>query len=199
MMWRARKKDGSVLDLEVMGSKLEHQGKDQVLIFCREAEAVQLPPTVIFQENSHFAPVQEPPALSFMAASNFSEAPDAGRAAFPALEEKSPAENAPNFDHEAKVHIKRIMEALNKAEKLRKNSGDLQKLWPIVTPARRGRAGFSASVGANTKICDQTGNLALGADMCICPPHWVKRAHTTDGSRPYRSLRYSYFYERNFV
>jgi PAS domain S-box-containing protein len=128
MKWQARKKDGSVLDLEVMGSKLEHQGKDQVLIFCREAEALRLPPTAILQENSHFPQVQEPRAPSLLAGSNFSEAPDAGRAILPVLEEKSPTENAPNFDHEAKVHIKRIMEALNKAEKLRKNSGDLQKL-----------------------------------------------------------------------
>jgi PAS domain S-box-containing protein len=128
MAWQAHKKDGSVLDLEVMGSKLEHQGKEQVLIYCREAEALQLPPTAILQENSHFSQVREPRAPSLIAASTFSEAPEAGRAIFPVLEEQSPTENGPNFDHEAKVHIKRIMEALNKAEKLRKNSGDLQKL-----------------------------------------------------------------------
>jgi hypothetical protein len=46
----------------------------------------------------------------------------------PGLEEISPPGNAQDFDHEAKVHIKRIMDALNKAEKLRKSSGDLQKL-----------------------------------------------------------------------
>ena len=128
MEWQARKKDGSVLDLEVMGSKLEHQGKDQVLIFCREAEALRPPPTAILQENSHFPQVQEIHAPSLLTGSNFSEEPAAGRAIFPVLEEPSPADNGPNFDHEAKVHIKRIMEALNKAEKLRKNSGDLQKL-----------------------------------------------------------------------
>ncbi len=128
MAWQARKKDGSVVDLEVMGSKLEHQGKDQVLIFCREAEALRLPPAALLQESSHFSEVQEPHALSLLAGSNFSEAPDASRAILPVFEEKSPAENTANFDHEAKVHIKRIMEALNKAEKLRKNSGDLQKL-----------------------------------------------------------------------
>ena len=126
MEWQARKKDGSVLDLEVMGSKLEHQGKDQVLIYCREAEALRLPPTAILQESGQFSQVQDPRASSLLAG-NFSEAPDASRAILPALEEKSPAGNAQNFDHEAKIHIKRIMEALNKAEKLRKSSGDLQK------------------------------------------------------------------------
>ena len=60
MEWQARKKDGSVLDLEVMGSKLEHQGKDQVLIFCREAEALPTPPTAILQESGQFSQVQEP-------------------------------------------------------------------------------------------------------------------------------------------
>ena len=43
-----------------MGSKLEHQGKDQVLIFCREVEALPLPPTAIFQETGQFSQVQEP-------------------------------------------------------------------------------------------------------------------------------------------
>jgi PAS domain S-box-containing protein len=128
MAWHARKKDGGALDLEVMGSKLEHQGKDRVLIFCRAAEDLRLPPTVILQENSHFPEVQEPRAPGLLPGSTFPEAPEASRAIPPVLEEKSPAETAPNFDHEAKVHIKRIMEALNKAEKLRKNSGDQQKL-----------------------------------------------------------------------
>jgi PAS domain S-box-containing protein len=128
MEWQARKKDGSVLDLEVMGSKLEHQGKDQVLVFCREAEALRLPPTAIFQDRAQFSQVQEPRAPSLLAGTNFSEAPNASRAILPDPDEKRPAGNVQNFDHEAKVHIKRIMEALNKAEKLRKNSGDIQKI-----------------------------------------------------------------------
>ena len=41
--WRARKKDGTIVDLEVIGSYLEHQGKDQVLIFCRETEGLPQP------------------------------------------------------------------------------------------------------------------------------------------------------------
>jgi PAS domain S-box-containing protein len=128
MEWQARKKDGSVLDLEVMGSKLEHQGKDQVLIFCREAEALRTPPTTLLQESGQFSQVQELRAPSLLAGSNFSEATNASRAILPGFEEKSPNGNAQDFDHEAKVQIKRIMEALNKAERLRKSSGDLQKL-----------------------------------------------------------------------
>jgi len=128
MAWQARKKDGSVLDLEVMGSKLEHQGKDQVLIFCREAEALRTPPTAMFQERGQFSQVQEPRAPSLLAGSTFPEATNASRAILPDFEEKSPNENTQDFDHEAKVQIKRIMEALNKVERLRKNSGGLQKL-----------------------------------------------------------------------
>jgi PAS domain S-box-containing protein len=128
MTWQARKKDGSILDLEVMGSRLEHQGKDQVLIFCREVDALRLPATAGLRDSSHLSPVQELRAPVLRAESNFSETPDASRVVLPVVENPSPGENASNFDHEAKVHIKRIMEALNKAEKLRKNSGDLQKL-----------------------------------------------------------------------
>jgi PAS domain S-box-containing protein len=128
MEWQVRKKDGSVLDLEIMGSKLEHQGKDQVLIFCRVAEALRVPPIPLFQESGTFPQVQKPRAPSLLAGNNGNEAPDASRVILPGLEEQSPTGNAKNFDHEAKVHIKRIMDALNKAEKLRKSSGDLQKL-----------------------------------------------------------------------
>ena len=128
MEWQARKKDGRLMDLEVMGSKLEHPGKDQVLIFCRDAEALRLPPAAIFQERGQFSQIQEPRAPSLLAGSNINKAPDASRAILPGLEEKSPTGNSENFDRQAKVHIKRIMDALNKAEKLRKSSGDLQKL-----------------------------------------------------------------------
>jgi PAS domain S-box-containing protein len=128
MEWQVRRKDGSVLDLEVMGSKLEHQGKDQVLIFCREAEVLRTPPIAILQESAQFSQVQEPREPSLLAGSNFSEAANAGRAFLPPIEEKSSNGNPQDFDHDAKVQIKRIMEALNKVEKLRKNSGDLQKL-----------------------------------------------------------------------
>jgi PAS domain S-box-containing protein len=128
MEWQARKKDGSVLDLEVMGSKLEHQGKDQVLIFCREAETLRTPPTAILQESGQLSPVQEPRAPSLLAGSNFSEATNPSRAILPGVEEKSSNGNGQDFDLEAKVQIKRIMDALNKVERLRKNSGDLQKL-----------------------------------------------------------------------
>jgi PAS domain S-box-containing protein len=128
MEWQVRKKDGSVLDLEVMGSKLEHQGKDRVLIFCREAEVLRLTPTPLFQESGKFSQVQESGAPSLLVESNINEAPDSSRVISIGLEEERPTGNAKNFDSEAKVHIKRIMEALNKAEKLRKSSGDVQKL-----------------------------------------------------------------------
>ena len=145
MEWQARKKDGSIVDLEVMGSKLEHQGKDQVLIFCREAEALALPSTAIFQESGQFSQVQEPRAPSLLAGSDFKEPHDASKNILPHLEEKSPTENAENFDHEAKVHIKRIMDALNKAEKLRKSSGDLQNFSLATCPVQSGCAAFELS------------------------------------------------------
>ena len=125
----ARKGDGRVLNLEVMGFKLEQQGRDQILIYCREPEALPVPSTAIFQESGQFTPVQEPHAPSLLAGNNFNEAPDANTAILTGLEGKSPNVNAKNFDQEAKVvHFKRIMEALNKAEKLRKSLGDVQKL-----------------------------------------------------------------------
>ncbi len=123
MAWQARKKDGSVVDLAVMGSKLEHQGKDQVLIFCREADASPLPTTTtISPERGHFPQSQETQPLSLPSGGNFNEIPDAAKPVFPAFEPQSPNGNAKDFDLEAKVHIKRIMDALNKAERLRKNS-----------------------------------------------------------------------------
>jgi PAS domain S-box-containing protein len=128
MEWQARKKDGGFVDLEVMGSKLEHPGKDQVLIFCREAEGLPLPSAALFQKSGKFSEVQELRTPSFLAGGNFPEAPGASGAVLPGLEEKRTTGNADNVDHEAKVHIKRIMDALNKAEKLRKGSGDGQKL-----------------------------------------------------------------------
>ena len=128
MEWQARKKDGSVLDLEVMGSKLEHQGKDQVLIFCREAETLAAPPTAIFQATGQISPVQESRIPSLLARSDFREPHDAIKNILPHLKENRPGENVEDFDQETKVLINRIKTALNKAEKLRKNSGDRQNL-----------------------------------------------------------------------
>ena len=116
------------MDLEVMGSKLEHQGRDQVLIFCRAVEALALPPTAIFQETGQISPVQEPRIPSLLAGSDFKEPHDAIKNILPHLKENRPDENVENFDLETEVLINRIKNALNKAEKLRKNSGDRQNL-----------------------------------------------------------------------
>jgi PAS domain S-box-containing protein len=121
--WHACKKDGSVLDLEVIGSRLEHQGRDQILIFCREVEASRLTSTPIFQETGQFEQVQDPHAHGFLTESNFKEPQDdAIQNILSHLKGKRPDKNAENFDLEADVLIKRIRTALNKAEKLRKGS-----------------------------------------------------------------------------
>ena len=87
-----------------------------------------LPPTAIFQETGQISQVQEPRIPSLLAGSDFKEPHDAIKNILPHLKENKPDENDENFDHETKVLIKRIRDALNKAEKLRKNSGDLQNL-----------------------------------------------------------------------
>ncbi len=111
-----------------MGSKLEHQGRDQVLIFCRAVEALAAPPTAIFQATGQISPVQEPRIASLLAGSDFREPHDAIKNILPHLKENRPDENAEDFDQETKVLINRIKTALDKAEKLRKNSGDRQNL-----------------------------------------------------------------------
>ena len=126
--WQARRKDGSSVDLEVMGSKLEHQGRDQVLIFCRAVESLAAPPTAVFQATGQISPVQEPRIASLPARSDFREPHDAIKNILPHLKENRPDENAEDFDQETKVLINRIKTALDKAEKLRKNSGDRQNL-----------------------------------------------------------------------
>jgi PAS domain S-box-containing protein len=126
--WYARKKDGSIVELEVMGSKLEHQGRDQVLIFCRVQEALPPPPTAIFQEAGQISPVQDPRITSLLAGSDFKEPHEAIKNILSHPKENRPDENVEDFDHETKVLINRIRTALNKAEKLRKNSGDRQNL-----------------------------------------------------------------------
>jgi len=128
MDWRARKKDGTVLDLEIMGSRLEHQGKGQVLVFCREVEALPQPLTAMVQESSQFPQVQETRAPSFLAGSSMGGSHGVSKHILPNHEGKlSPNGNVENFDQEATELVKRIMNALNKAENLRKSSGDLQK------------------------------------------------------------------------
>jgi PAS domain S-box-containing protein len=126
--WQARKKDGSIVELEVMGSKLEHQGRDQVLIFCRAKEALAHSSTAIFQDPGQISRVQEPRISSLLPGSDFKEPHDVIKNILPHLKENKPADNVEDFDHETKVLINRIKTALNKAEKLRKNSGDRQNL-----------------------------------------------------------------------
>jgi PAS domain S-box-containing protein len=123
--WQARRRNGTILELEVMGSRLEQQDRDQVLIFCREAEAPPLSPTAIFQEAGQFSQVQEPRAPSFVAESI--KAPrDVAQKVLPQIDGNGG--DHVGFDREADVLIKRIKNALNKAEKLRKGSGDQQNL-----------------------------------------------------------------------
>ena len=126
--WQARRKDGSSVELEVMGSKLEHQGRDQVLIFCRAVEALAHPPPPSFRRPAKSRRSREPRIASLPARSDFREPHDAIKNILPHLKENRPDENVEDFDHETKVLINRIKTALDKAEKLRKNSGDRQNL-----------------------------------------------------------------------
>ena len=127
MAWRARKKDGTILNLEVMGSMMEHQGKDQLLVICRESEALAQPVTVMSRESGQFRQVQEPPAPSVLAGNRMAESHGISGDILTDLEGTSPDRHGENFDQEANKVIKRIVDALNKAEKLRESSGDLQK------------------------------------------------------------------------
>jgi PAS domain S-box-containing protein len=124
--WQVRRKDGSILDLEVMGSRLEQQGRDLVLIYCREEETMPVPPSAIFQDAAQFQQVQEPRAPGFLPGS-IKDPREAVKNILPHLEGNGGGEPA-GFDREAEVLIKRIKNALNKAEKLRKGSGDVQNL-----------------------------------------------------------------------
>lgn len=51
--WRAQKKDGTFLDLEIKASRLTHRGKDQALICSHEAALVVHPLAVEFQEGDY--------------------------------------------------------------------------------------------------------------------------------------------------
>ncbi len=123
--WQARRGNGRVLDLEVIGSKLEQQGRDQVLVFCREAEALPASPAAIFPESGQFPPVQEPQGPSLLTGSNFKDPHDAIKNILPHLAKNKPDGNGDNLEAEASLLIKRIRNALNKAEKLRKTSENL--------------------------------------------------------------------------
>ena len=123
MDWRARKKDGAIIDLEVMGSKLDHQGRDQVLIFCREAEALPQSMTAAFRERGHFLQTAEPDAPRVRAESSRVEFNDIPQDVWANLEEERPDEYAESFDREVKKLIKRIEDAMTKVERYRRGSG----------------------------------------------------------------------------
>jgi|YelNatPaOPRAMG01_1025707.scaffolds.fasta_scaffold01237_7 PAS domain S-box-containing protein len=126
--WRARKKDGTLIDLEVIGSWLEHQGKDQVLVFCREAESQAQPVA-----RPAFR-VQEPAAPPHAAEESISLARGMrddlhniakdlrAKPARPQPEVKKSPDYTAQFDEEAKKLIKRIEEAMTKVEKIRRTS-----------------------------------------------------------------------------
>lgn len=133
MDWRARKKDGTLIDLEVIGSWLEHQGKDQVLVFCRETEAVSQPVATIFREREPVAPpraAEDPMALASGMLDDLSTiARDIrSRPVRPQPEGERPPDYAAQFDQEAKKLIKRIEEAMTKVEKIRRSSGNRQNV-----------------------------------------------------------------------
>jgi len=130
MEWRARKKDGTLVDLEIIGSFLEHQGKDQVLIFCREAEAMPQPAATVFREKEPAAPPKAAEDSLTLASGMMEELDNIAReirgksVRKPAPAPEKPKDYASQFDTEAKKLIKRIEEAMTKVEKIRKTSGN---------------------------------------------------------------------------
>jgi two-component system C4-dicarboxylate transport sensor histidine kinase DctB len=127
--WRARKKDGVLIDLEVIGSWLEDEGKDKILIFCREAEAAPQPGARVFREQEPAAPPRaaEVPAnlASGMVDDLTALAKDlSSKGLRPRPEGERSPDYASQFDQEAKKLIKRIEEAMLKVEKIRKTSNN---------------------------------------------------------------------------
>jgi hypothetical protein len=128
MDWRARKKDGAIVDLEVIGSRLDHEGRDQVLVFCREAEALPQTLTATFRERGRFLQTHEPNPLNARAGSRRDEFNDIPQDVWANLEEERPDDYAENFDREAKKLIKRIEDAMTKVERYRRGSGNRPNL-----------------------------------------------------------------------
>jgi PAS domain S-box-containing protein len=58
MEWRARKKDGSLIDLEVIGSWMAEQGHDRIQIFFQEKETLPQPLAAASLEKETTAPPQ---------------------------------------------------------------------------------------------------------------------------------------------
>jgi PAS domain S-box-containing protein len=129
MAWRARKKDGALIDLEVIGSRLEHQGKDQVLVFCREVEARPLAVAKVFREQEPVVVKAAENSLALatdmMVELNTTAQDRHGinaRQEHPELDK--PRDYASQFDMEAKKLIRRIEDAMTKVEKIRKGSNN---------------------------------------------------------------------------
>jgi PAS domain S-box-containing protein len=130
MDWRARKKDGALIDLEVIGSWLEHQGKDQVLLFCREAEVLPQPVAQpVFREKEPAAPPQVAEDSMAVAGGMMDDLANiakelSAKPARPKPEVKKAPDHTAQFDEEAKKLIKRIEEAMTKVEKIRRTSNN---------------------------------------------------------------------------
>jgi PAS domain S-box-containing protein len=128
--WRARKKDGNLIDLEIIGSWLEHQGKDQVLVFSREAEGLPQPVAKpSFREKEPAAPPRAAEDSMGLASGMMDDLSSLARElrakpAQPKPEVKKAPDVASQFDEEAKKLIKRIEDAMTKVEKIRRTSNN---------------------------------------------------------------------------
>jgi PAS domain S-box-containing protein len=129
--WRARKKDGALIDLEVIGSWLEDEGNDKILIFCREAEAGTrpAPSPQVFREQEPAAPPRAAEVSATLASGMVDDltalAKDlSSKGLRPRPEAEKSPDYANQFDQEAKKLIKRIEEAMIKVEKIRKTSNN---------------------------------------------------------------------------
>jgi PAS domain S-box-containing protein len=121
MDWRARKKDGSLIELEVTGSWMAEQGKDRIQIFCREKETLPQPLAAVFPEKETMSPpqaVQDPLAHANGTLEDLNNKVKDIRAKLqrPEPQEDGPSNNETSFDQEAKDLIKKIEEAMGKME-----------------------------------------------------------------------------------
>jgi PAS domain S-box-containing protein len=123
MVWRGRKKDGALVDLEVVGSRLEHQGKEQVLIFCRHGKALPQPHSAPFRDRGLIPPAPPPEASDSLPAGMISEMDEALTSGWTPPGRTDTGDYAETFDREARKLIKRIEDAIVKVEKIRRSSG----------------------------------------------------------------------------
>jgi PAS domain S-box-containing protein len=122
MFWRGRKKDGTLIDLEVTGSWVEHQGRYQILIFCRQTETLPQPLAVVFREKEPVPPphaAEDPVSLASGALEEDNEVRnDRTNSQLHRQEGESPPNNEDQFDQEAKELIKKIEKAMGKVKKI---------------------------------------------------------------------------------